>query len=194
MVEIRRLKPLVKIELPKKPRRSDDLLHGPRGHNALRAKVVVRRAVDYPSPTPQETPCLLWQGALDNHGYGCWWRKEDKGWRKTRPHRWVMEQLLGRPLRPKEVIIHACDQPLCFRVEHLSVGTIAQNNADMMTKGRYRHSGGKLHPSTIAKIKRMYASGLYQATIAEELGISIGHVTRHTQDVWTAGPGRKRKQ
>jgi HNH endonuclease len=175
-MEIRRLKPLVKIQLPQKER-------APRRNQ--RRTDTIRRAADYPSPTPQPTPCRLWQGAVDNHGYGTWWRPTPKGgWRKTRPHRWIVEQFLERPLTKREHVLHLCDNRLCFRFDHLQVGTAYENNHDMMAKGRYVHSGGKLHPRTVAKIRRMYSTGLARATIALELNISEGHVRKYTSDIY----------
>ena len=94
---------------------------------------VVRRRVDFPPPTPQSTPCVLWQGSVDRDGYGRFKRYVGDKRETVRVTRWVMEQATGRKLRPDEFILHACDNPPCFRVDHLSIGSAADNNA--------RHAG-----------------------------------------------------
>lgn len=136
MVQIRRLKPLVKLAIPTKP-----VMHGPprpdppskRRSTYQRQE---RRLRDYPAPTPQDTPCVLWQGPVDRYGYGALKRTVDGVVKSYKAHRWVMEEVLGRRLEPSEVVLHACDNPPCFAVAHLSIGTIQDNNRDMLEKGR----------------------------------------------------------
>jgi hypothetical protein len=182
MVEIRSLQPKVTIRMPttKAPKP-----YQPR--NAL--KPVVRRAKDFPSPTPQPTPCRLWQGQEDSHGYGTFWVNSlgstgRRQRRKMRLHRWVMEQALDRKLKPHEVVMHLCDNRLCFRIEHLRLGTYRDNNHDMMRKGRYVHAGGKkkrrsLTGTQVAAIRRRYLSGWHIETIAAEMGVSHNAVRRN---------------
>lgn len=183
MVEIRRLKPTVDIAMPRRT--------SAKSYKGSAAKVVTRRRQDHPSPTPQDTPCVLWQGAVDNHGYGTWHRYEQGQRNKVRPHRWVMEQVMGRPLDPDETILHLCDQPLCYRVSHLRVGTIAENNADMMAKGRYVHAGGRRPKEEISAermaIRKLYLSGLHATTIAATLGVPISRVRRITRGLHQKG-------
>jgi len=179
MVVIRSLQPSIDIRMPSKTP----------GYRPSKAFSEVRWARDHPSPTPQPTPCRLWQGPVDEHGYGTMWRvmnrRGNEGFTrvKTRPHRWVVEQVLGRKLKSEEVVMHLCDNPLCYRYSHLQVGSYRDNNHDMMAKGRYRHAGGKKRPTLtaaqVSKIVRMYLSGLTQSTIAEEMGISKAEVTKH---------------
>jgi DNA-binding XRE family transcriptional regulator len=148
---------------------------------------VVRRRVDFPPPTPQPTPCVLWQGSVDRDGYGRFKRfvgPRAGGKRLTvRVTRWVMEQALGRQLRPEEFVLHACDNPPCFRVDHLSVGTAADNNRDMRDKGRGTppplnrfegecHPMAKLSARQVRAIRGHYLSGLTQRTIAEMFDVS----------------------
>lgn len=51
-------------------------------------------------------------------------------------HRWVFEQVLGRRLTNQETVLHLCDNPPCYRYDHLRLGTVQENNADMKAKGR----------------------------------------------------------
>lgn len=101
-------------------------------------KVFVRRLVDYPAPTPQPTPCRLWQGVTRHNGY------VEHGVRPDGKliHRWVWEQING-PIPPGMCVLHKCDQGLCYRYDHLWLGTRADNNRDMAAKGRARNRSTK---------------------------------------------------
>lgn len=60
---------------------------------------------------------------------------------KVYAHRFAYERTFGE-LDPKIVVMHRCDNPLCVRVAHLSVGTQLENILDMLAKGRH-HSQRK---------------------------------------------------
>lgn len=99
---------------------------------------VIRRVADYPAPTPQPTPCRLWQGAIDRDGYGCL-SGRGKGnsanhHTRLRAHRWVWEAANG-PIPAGLVIRHKCDNRLCIRLSHLELGTVADNNRDASERG-----------------------------------------------------------
>lgn len=183
MVQIRTLSPAVEIRMPRRT--------GSKTYRGLQAATVARAVKDYPSPTPQPTPCRLWQGAVDNHGYGTWHRYIDKKRDKIRPHRWVMEQIHG-PLRPDQVVMHLCDNPLCFRYDHLRIGTVAENNADMIAKGRYVPRGQLKLADRQAKvvdalvIQRMFMSGLSPRSIAEDLDLPLSTVRSATKGITIA--------
>ena len=79
------------------------------------------------------------------------------------------------------IIMHSCDEPSCINPEHLSAGTVAENNADMVAKNRhakgdgFRHS--KMTDEKAAKLRMRHAQGgITQDQLAEEFGISRGNV------------------
>ena len=175
MVEIRTLKPLVKLHLPRKTQ----------GYRPSKVKVVRRTQATHPSPTPQPTPCRLWQGAGGSDGYG--WRKVDG--QPMSMHRWVMSEVLERRLRSDEIVLHACDNPFCYRVDHLSIGTVQDNNADMRAKRRdskppvnvfhgEAHPMAKLSAHEVRSIRGHRQSGLTVKTIAEMFGVSPSTIRR----------------
>lgn len=181
MVEIRRLTPLVKMKLPERYKGYTHTL------------VVMKRTnKDFPPPTPQDTPCRLWQGSVDPDGYGRFKRKVHGTWKTVKLHRWIVETLEGRKLLPEEFILHACDNPPCYRVDHLMIGTVQDNNADMFAKGRAkpppinrllgeRNGNAKLDNMQRAAVIAKYRGGLSQTTIAAEYGVSPSTISKIVQ-------------
>jgi hypothetical protein len=52
-----------------------------------------------------------------------------------------------------KVVMHLCDNKLCYRYDHLRIGTHSENHADMMSKGRNGNGAttGSLVPRTHCK-------------------------------------------
>jgi hypothetical protein len=159
-------------------------------------KRIERRRVDFPSPTPQDTPCVLWQGTLDRYGYSRRWIYPTDGSPRYQRgmHRWVMEQLLERKLKTSEFVLHACDQPLCYRASHLSVGTVQDNNADMVAKGRntkppVNRMKGESNPNAkitdrdMRKIEQLWRNGFSAATIAAEFDVSPSAIRKRMNGI-----------
>lgn len=77
--------------------------------------------------------CWLWAGSLDTGGYGLI-LAFNGGTAKT-AHRISWE--LHRGPIPKGIdVLHKCDTPCCVRPDHLTLGTHAENMADMVRKRR----------------------------------------------------------
>lgn len=81
--------------------------------------------------------CWVWHGSMDTRGYGQI-RIDGKGRHATH----IALELAGQP-RPleKPCALHRCDNPSCVNPEHLWWGTMKENTADMMAKGRGNLSG-----------------------------------------------------
>ena len=83
----------------------------------------------------RDVPCKLWGGARFANGYGM--RRVNK--RLVRVHRWAWIEANG-PIPPETpFVLHHCDTPACYEVEHLFLGTHADNVADRVSKGRSRN-------------------------------------------------------
>jgi hypothetical protein len=143
------------------------------------------------------TPCIEHQGARDADGYGMKYvgrvisksGKKRPAWKRA--HRWAWEQAHG-PIPAGLVVMHICDNPPCINIEHLQLGTVAENNADRSRKGRTarhagwvgprligeQHSQAKLNDAQVLEIRRRIAGGETGRALASEFGICPSMVTR----------------
>ena len=86
--------------------------------------------------------CWMWTGAQKSI-YGGFWLA---GWQHAHRAAWILE----RGAIPDGLhVLHACDNPGCVRLDHLFLGTHAENMADMSRKGRAR--GRCSNPATLLR-------------------------------------------
>lgn len=117
--------------------------------------------------------CWEWQGSFNNKGYGrAYWEGK-----KQLAHR--IAYALSYGVNPGELLVlHSCDNPKCVNPHHLSLGTQAENMADMVRKGRMNHN--KLTLPIAQRIKTEYAKGgITQRELAQEHGVCstlIGYI------------------
>jgi hypothetical protein len=80
------------------------------------------------------------------------------------------------------LIRHSCDNPPCVNPAHLSVGTNADNAADMVSRERQargsRSGTSKLTESQVAEIRARAAAGDLHRVLAGEYGVSRTLITR----------------
>lgn len=75
--------------------------------------------------------CWIWQGGVDQDGYG----KVKRFGKTIRAHRLFYEHHTG-PVPDGLWVLHRCDTPLCVNPDHLWVGTQLENEQDKDAKGR----------------------------------------------------------
>lgn len=98
--------------------------------------------------------CWPWTGAVNDRGYGqCW-----ISGRMERAHRASYALSVG-PIPDGLCVCHHCDVPSCCNPSHLFLGTIADNNADMVAKKRNRaatgdSNGSRTRPDRLARGER----------------------------------------
>ena len=62
--------------------------------------------------------------------------------RRVYAHRWAWEQANG-PIPDGMMVLHRCDNPACWNIDHLFLGTQADNMADMRAKKRGNPGPGR---------------------------------------------------
>ena len=92
--------------------------------------MTLSRLLERTARDPQ-TDCWRWRGATDKDGYGIAWLNGSS----CRAHRAVWILARGA-LGPAQLLLHNCDQPDCVNLDHLRLGTQAENIADMVAKRR----------------------------------------------------------
>ncbi len=149
-------------------------------------KSVAKRLQKY-SARNHDTGCLEWHGYKDVYGYGVLLVSIDGVKKNKKAHRLSYEQTHG-DIGEGKLVCHKCDVRNCIEPTHLFLGTAADNNKDMMNKGRYR-SGGKPHygeknPKAkltrlqVDSIKVLFKYGITQKQIANSLSMHKSSIQR----------------
>lgn len=76
--------------------------------------------------------CWLWAGATTKAGYGLISVKNKRNY----VHR-LSYQINCHEIPENMCILHKCDTPSCCNPDHLSIGSIQDNNSDMVKKRRH---------------------------------------------------------
>jgi HNH endonuclease len=86
--------------------------------------------------------CIIWKGAKNEKGYGVGF-----------VHR-IAYAVINGPIPSGLVVCHKCDNPSCFNIKHLFLGTQKENIQDASRKGRLGHGkthGLIKHPEKVAR-------------------------------------------
>lgn len=131
--------------------------------------------------------CWPWQ-ATRTGGYGMFRISVSK---HARAHRFSYELAFG-PIPDGMFVCHRCDNPPCCNPAHLFLGTPEDNAFDSAMKRRMhpqtnpetyrgeRNGRARVSASDVPEIRRLAASGVRRARIAEAYGISRETVTAIT--------------
>lgn len=127
--------------------------------------------------------CWNWLAAADPKGYGRLGSGEGKTTRLSHRISWEIHR---GPIPEGEghhgtCVCHTCDNSSCVNPAHLFLGTVTDNNADMVRKGRQngggpagsKHWNAKLCETDVRCIRDVHAMGnASQKWLAEFFGIS----------------------
>ena len=117
--------------------------------------------------------CIFYTGSLNRSGYG-----EIRHQRRTYlAHRAAWELERG-PIPDGFHVLHKCDVPCCINVQHLFLGTDADNMADKTKKGRQQW--GERVPQSILtedQVRAIRVDTRGQRAIAADYGVSITAVS-----------------
>lgn len=141
-------------------------LPNPMSMEQMRAAILERVDVD-------QNGCWLWRGAKQQ-GYGVF-RWFGYRLRPQRAHRGAWEAWKGE-IPADMLVLHRCDVPACCNPEHLFLGTPADNMADMMAKGRDRHTPrlGSTNPNAIINediARAIFCASGRNVDIAKKFGV-----------------------
>jgi hypothetical protein len=122
--------------------------------------------------------CWLWTGTRYKKGYGRFSYGRNSGILATH-FAW---QLAHGPIPPDMKLCHTCDTPSCVRIDHLFLGTSADNSADMVAKGRQtfgsRNPMAAFTDDQVIEIRRRYRERESKMVdLAREFGVSRGTVS-----------------
>ena len=119
---------------------------------------------------------MLWVGAKTVGGYG----KIYNDGKLLLAHRaaWALE---NGPVPKDKLCLHTCDVRSCCNVQHLYIGTFADNHRDALERGRrdtskvprgVDHYRAKLTPRKVAAIRAASAKGVVGLRLAEKYGVA----------------------
>lgn len=138
----------------------------------------------------KENGCLEWMGPRNEDGYG---RVSVKKNLRFFAHRLAYEIDKGHIPYPL-CVLHTCDNPPCCNIDHLILGTKAENNRQAAERGRMQRGSkrynAKLTEEDVVEFKKRYAAGgVSQHQLAREYGVTamtinnalLGRRWRHVQ-------------
>lgn len=76
--------------------------------------------------------CVPWEKTIGKRGYGV----VTLSGQKVSANRYVWEQVYG-PIPDGLWVLHKCDNRVCVNLDHLYLGTAADNANDMVERGRH---------------------------------------------------------
>src|SRR5262245_31265488 len=128
-------------------------------------------------------------GPRTPRGYGQLRRPGDVAPRYVHRHVW---ELVNGPIPEGMHVLHRCDNPPCFLLAHLFLGTHTDNMRDMVTKGRHSHVGPTSERSrstklTWAEVEEFRASSESSVVLAARFGVSTSTISEiRTGRTWRA--------
>lgn len=128
------------------------------------------------TPAIPKTPCIEWTGATSG-GYGV----QRIAGKNVRVHRKTWEDSKG-PIPEGLIVMHMCDNPPCYRLDHLALGTHQDNSDDKFAKGRGNSPRGEQAGRAVLTEKQAYEvllrldQGESLRAVARVFGVSAGCV------------------
>lgn len=130
-----------------------------------------------------DSNCFEWNGPKDKNGYGVTTFTVNKIKKTWKVHR-LIYFLLRQELPEDMLVCHACDNPSCFNICHLFLGTPKDNSQDRERKGRSRNQLGEANSSAtltqvlVLQIRKLYDQGVRIRDIVKEFNLPQSTVSK----------------
>lgn len=127
--------------------------------------------------------CWEWPGPRNRTGYGVVAPSLARGGSRL-AHRVAYEIATGAAISTGVIACHRCDNPACYRPDHLFLGSPADNSRDMVAKGRSpqnrneKSGRSELNDRQVAEIRARRGQGEALGAIAADFGIHPSHASR----------------
>ncbi|MBK8173209.1 MAG: HNH endonuclease [Sandaracinaceae bacterium] len=152
------------LRRPKEPRRARVILSKPDTLFQRRKRMSVMEYLKSRA-LESDSGCWIWQGAL-SFGYG---KVMYKG-RNVGAHRVAYMEHNAKDIPKGMQVCHSCDTPACINPAHLWLGTIQDNQADKIMKGRHANER-TLTESQVREVRAIAATGIGPDRISAMTGI-----------------------
>jgi len=129
----------------------------------------------------EATSCHVWTGVPSHNGYG----RIGINYKDYLAHRLSYELQVG-PIPEGLFVCHTCDNRLCINPQHLFLGTLQDNHADMVSKGRQQKGESHYRAMLTADaVKEIRCCGKPDKEMAHMLGVSKSAIKRvRSGKVW----------
>lgn len=145
-------------------------------------------------PVATEAGCLEWRGSTSPLGYGQIF--VGNGVRRLIGAHRAAWELKNGPIPHGLVVLHKCDNPRCVNVDHLRIGTKADNSADMVAKARQRR-GEDLPQAKLTwdDVQTIRQSSEKQSALAARFGVTQATISMaKTGARWRVPPASALRQ
>lgn len=118
------------------------------------------------------TGCWEWDGSRRPTGYGV----VSMGQQRLEYVHRVSWRVYRGAIPAGMFVCHRCDNPPCLNPEHLFLGTLQDNNADMLAKRRNVTPPPKLSEADVRDIRAARMSGVPGAELAVRYGVRRSYI------------------
>ena len=138
---------------------------------------------------PGENGCVIWAGSYFNSGYGQFCVDRES----LLAHRVAYTLKVGE-IPDGMLVLHTCHNTRCVEIEHLIVGTHADNMAMMVAAGRSKGRGGKrkMDARRVQVLRRLRTQfGWAYARLGDYFGITAAYARAiYNRHVWLTASDR----